>query len=463
MSLLFHSTRGASPDVDIRAVALAGLAPDGGLYLPKTWPQFSPADIAALRGQPYREIAFRVLRPFMTGVVPDDKLRGLIEKSYAGFNVPDVVAMRQLTGDTHILELFHGPTLAFKDVALQFLGHLFEYFLQDSTQRLTVISATSGDTGSAAIEALAGRKNIDLFILYPEKGPSEIQRKQMTCVDAPNVHAIAVKGSFDDCQAIVKAMFADTALRAEWNLSTVNSINLVRILVQIVYYFAAASQVPDRPSFVVPTGNFGDIYAGYAATRCGLPVARLAVATNSNDILARFFATGSMRPEPVQGTLSPSMDIQISSNFERFLFDLCSQNGVQLSEFMNDLKIKGGFAVTPSQHEKARQIFVAGRADDAETLTTISDNYESNGYILDPHTAVGVKVADRLAAQLPKPVFCLATAHPAKFPDTVYRAIGQRPQVPPYTAALMSKAERTTLLAADMRQIANFIKEKKNL
>jgi threonine synthase len=289
MSLRFYSTRGLAPETDLRTVALTGLAPDGGLYLPKTWPHFSPGEIEAMRGKSYNDIAFQVLRPFMEGVVPDAILRGIIEKSYAVFDVPDTVQMRALVDGTYILELFHGPTLAFKDVALQFMGHLFDYFLRDSDTRMTIIGATSGDTGSAAIAAFAGRAKSDLFVLYPDKGPSEIQRKQMTCVDAPNVHAIAVKGNFDDCQSLVKTMFANEKLRHEWNLSTINSINLVRILAQIVYYFVAAAHIgPGHPSFVVPTGNFGDIYAGYAAMQCGLPIARLAVASNSNDILTRF-------------------------------------------------------------------------------------------------------------------------------------------------------------------------------
>ncbi|MGB9154350.1 MAG: threonine synthase [Alphaproteobacteria bacterium] len=459
--MLFHSTRGLAQETDIRGVALAGLAPDGGLYLPKEWPQFSASDIAAMRGQSYQEIAFRVLQPFLQSAVPDNVLREIVKKSYEVFDVPEITPLRKLGNGLSVLELFHGPTLAFKDIALQFLGHLFEYFLQDSNKRMTIIGATSGDTGSAAIAALANRKNIDLYILYPDKGPSEIQRKQMTCVDAPNVHAIAVTGSFDDCQAIVKSLFADQTLREGWNLSTVNSINLVRIIAQIVYYFAAAQMAEGKPSFVVPTGNFGDIYAGYAAMKCGLPISKLAIASNSNDILTRFFATGSMSTEPVRSTYSPSMDIQISSNFERLLFDLCGQDAVQLRAYMDDLKNTNGFSVSLNQLEQAREIFVAGRADDHETLATIAGTYKKHNYILDPHTAVGVKVAHDLAAQLPQPVICLATAHPAKFPNTVNRAIGHIPPLPSRTADLINKPERTTLLPADTQQIAAFIKERK--
>ncbi|MDE2029748.1 MAG: threonine synthase [Alphaproteobacteria bacterium] len=459
MSVVFHSTRGLAPETDIRGVALAGLAPDGGLYLPKTWPRFSPDGIAAMRGAPYQDIAFHVLRPFFDGAIADDDLEHIVEKTYAAFDVPEVTPLRALGGELHILELFHGPTLAFKDVALQFLGHMFDHFLRASGKQITIIGATSGDTGSAAIAALAGRANIDLFILYPDKGPSEIQRKQMTCVEAGNVHAIAVQGSFDDCQAIVKAMFADAALRDELSLTTVNSINLLRILAQIVYYFVAASHFDAPPSFVVPTGNFGDIYAGYAAAQCGLPVAKLAVASNSNDILTRFFATGRMEAGAVQGTLSPSMDIQVSSNFERLLFDLCGRDAALVRALMGEMKGKGSFAVSAPQFAQAQKIFAAACADDEETLATIADVYGKCDYMIDPHTAVGVKVARDLAATLTQPVICLATAHPAKFPDTVRKATGRTPVLPENTAALIGKPERTVLLPADRRAITDFVRK----
>ncbi|MDE1901450.1 MAG: threonine synthase [Alphaproteobacteria bacterium] len=461
--MTFHSTRGLAPETDIRGVALAGLAPDGGLYLPAAWPHFSPADIAAMRGKPYADIAFRVLRPFFQGIVPDADLRTIIDTSYGAFDVADVTPLRQFDDSFYILELFHGPTLAFKDIALQFLGHMFDYLLRGTEKKLTVIGATSGDTGSAAMAALAGRAHIDLFILYPDKGPSEIQRRQMTCLDAANVHAVAVRGSFDDCQTIVKDMFADAALRDELNLTTVNSINLLRILAQIVYYFFAASRLPENaaPCFAVPTGNFGDIYAGYAAMQCGLPVAKLAVASNSNDILTRFFASGRMETGPVQGTLSPSMDIQVSSNFERLLFDLCGRDAAHLRGLMDNLKTRGAFAVTAAQMEKARALFAAGCAGDAQTLATIADVYKAYDYLLDPHTAVGVKVARDLASQLPQPVICLATAHPAKFPETVARATGQTPSMPPRLAGIMDKPERTALMPANKDVIVDYIKRNK--
>jgi len=461
MSLLYRSTRGLAPETDLRTVALSGLAPDGGLYLPTQWPHFSASQLSAMRDQSYQDIAFQVLHPFMQEAIPSEILQDIIAQTYAVFDSKKITPLIELGPSQHLLELFHGPTLAFKDIALQFLGHVFEYFLKDADTRMTIVGATSGDTGSAAMAALAHRKNIDVFILYPARGPSDIQRKQMTCVEAPNVHAIAVEGSFDDCQAIVKSLFADETLRREWNLSTVNSINLLRILAQIVYYFVAAQKVDGKPSFVVPTGNFGDIYAGYAAMKCGLPMGKLVIASNSNDILTRFFSTGKMLPEPVKGTLSPSMDIQISSNFERLLFDLCAQDATQVRQLMAELKSGEGFSVSSAQLEQARHVFLAGRADDSETLKTIADIHTKYDYVLDPHTAVGVKVARDLAAQIPGPVVCLATAHPAKFPDTVERAIGQRPIVPAQTAALISGAERTTLLAADMQQITAFIKKRK--
>ena len=455
--MLFHSTRGSAPEVDIRSASLAGLAPDGGLYLPKIWPQFSEGYFQEMRHQSYGEIAFRVMQPFMQGAVPDEVLCAIIDKSYGVFDAENVTPLRVLSDDLRILELFHGPSLAFKDIAMQFLGHSFEYFLRDSARHMTIIGATSGDTGSAAIAALAGHRNIETFILYPQKGPSDIQRKQMTCVDASNVHALAIDGTFDDCQHIVKTLFADQALREKLNLNTVNSINWLRILAQMVYYFVAAAKTESKPSFVVPTGNFGDIFAGYAAMKCGLPIGKLVVASNSNDILTRFFATGKMEPKVAQLTLSPSMDIQISSNFERLLFDLCDGNAAQLRGLMNDLKDKKSFSVSAAQLAKAKETFMAGCANDDETLTTIALIEEKYGYILDPHTAVGVKVAQDLAAQLPQPVICLGTAHPAKFPETIRNAIGQEPTLPEKIDDLISKPERTILLPADAKQVADFI------
>ncbi|MFA5040744.1 MAG: threonine synthase [Bdellovibrionales bacterium] len=458
--MLFRSTRGFLPETNIRRAALEGIAPDGGLYLPKLWPQFLPDDMAAMRGKSYQDIAFHVLKPFLRDVILDNDLREIIRKSYAVFDAADITPLHGL-GNNSVLELFHGPTLAFKDIALQFVGHVFEYFLQGTGERKTVVSATSGDTGPAAIAALANRKNIDVFILYPEKGPSDIQRKQMTCVDAPNVYTIAVDGSFDDCQRIVKEMFADAALREAWNHTTVNSINWLRIMAQIVYYFAAALKTEGKPTFVVPTGNFGNVFAGYAAMKCGLPVERLVIASNSNNILTRFFASGRMTPEPVKRTLSPSMDIQISSNFERLLFDLCDSDTTQVRGMMNDLRSKGGFAVSERQLELARKVFSAGSSSDEETLATIADVYKKYGMILDPHTAVGVSVAQRMSPKLSQPTVFLATAHPTKFPETIKKALGLTLPMLPRIAALISKPERIVRLPANKQQIAAFINERK--
>jgi len=461
MTLLYHSTRGAAPELDLRGATMAGLASDGGLYLPKTWPQFSAGDLAAMKNKPYVEVAMRVLAPFTAGVLTEDTLRRLLTEAYASFADPEITPMKKIDERTHALELFHGPTLAFKDVALQLLGGVFEHFLNESGERITVIGATSGDTGSAAMAALAGRKNVNVFILYPQKGPSDIQRKQMTCIDAPNVHAVAVEGTFDDCQAIVKSLFNDAPVRAKYNLAAVNSINWLRILAQMVYYFVAAARFAPKPiSFVVPTGNFGNVFAGYAAMKCGLPVSKFAVASNRNDILTRFFANGRMKAEGVQSSLSPSMDIQVSSNFERLLFDLCDQSGAAVQSLMDTMRDKGEFSVTPQQLGKARQYFTAAKVDDALTLQTIADVYHECGYVLDPHSAVGVAAARQLARELPDPVVCLACAHPAKFPDTIHRAIGLRPALPDAVAALMQKPERTVLLPADRTKIERFMAEK---
>lgn len=457
----FFSTRGLAPVADLRHVALEGLAPDGGLYLPEAWPHFSAEDLGSMRGKPYNEIAFRVLSPFLREGIPDADLKTLIEKAYASFATSKVTPLRPM-GEDFILELFHGPTLAFKDVALQFVGHAFDYFLKNENKRKTVIGATSGDTGSAAIEALANRENVDVFILYPDRGPSEIQRKQMTCVDASNVHTLAIDGSFDDCQSIVKGLFADKELRKAWNPTTVNSINLLRILAQIVYYFVAALEVNGAPTFVVPTGNFGDIFAGYAAKACGLPVEKLVVASNSNNILTRFFATGDMTPEPVRRTLSPSMDIQISSNFERVLFDLCEKDGSRVRGLMESLRNEGRFAVSTAALDEARKTFAAGFATDEETLATMADVYKQYGIVLDPHTAVGVNVARKLKLESGSPVVFLSTADAAKFPETTARALGFAPSVPERVAKLISKKERTTPMVADIRKVAAFIEENGN-
>jgi threonine synthase len=405
MTILYHSTRGNAPELDLRGATMAGLASDGGLYLPKAWPTFSGTDLTAMKGKSYIDIAMAVLKPFVDGVLNDAVLKQLLTQAYAGFEDPAITPLRNVGKDLHILELFHGPTLAFKDVALQLLGGVFEYFLHQSGERITVIGATSGDTGSAAMAALANRQNINVFILYPNKGPSDIQRKQMTCIDAKNVHAIAVEGTFDDCQAIVKSLFNDAPVRKKYNLAAVNSINWLRILAQMVYYFVAVAHfAPKQISFVVPTGNFGNVFAAYAAKRCGLPISKLAIASNRNDILTRFFESGQMKAESVQSSLSPSMDIQISSNFERLLFDLCGGSGADVEKLMNTMRDQGEFTVTPQQLGQARQYFTAARVSDEETLATIASVYKESAYILDPHSAVAVAAARKLRQELPEPV-----------------------------------------------------------
>ena len=463
MSFTYHSTRGLAPELDFRGVTMAGLASDGGLYVPKVWPHFSSNDIAAMKGLPYQDIALQVMRPFVAGVLDDTQLRDLIAKSYVPFADPAVTPLRPMGENLWLLELFHGPTLAFKDVALQFLGNVFEHFLSQSNERMTIIGATSGDTGSAAIAATANRKNIQTIILYPHGRPSDIQRKQMTCVDAPNVHAVAVEGSFDDCQAIVKALFNDEATRKRYKLAAVNSINWARILAQIVYYFVAAVRLgaPEKTvSFVVPTGNFGNVYAAYAAKKCGLPIAKLGVASNRNDILTRFFATGRMEVGEVAATLSPSMDIQVSSNFERLLLDLCQGDTGDVRAKMDALRTHGAFAVTPEQRATARALFAAARVDDDQTVTTIKDIYARTGLLLDPHTAVGVGGEKMLESELSGNIVALACAHPAKFPEVIQRAVNINVNVPDEVAELLRKPERVTVIPADIRAVHDILASK---
>ena len=458
MDVTYISTRGQAPELDFRGVTLAGLAVDGGLYVPKIWPHFSPEDLAAMVGASYGEIAERVLTPFVGRTFSAVTLRRLLAESYATFDHPDVVSLRKLDKIGLLCDLSQGPTLAFKDIALQFLGRVFEAF----GERRTILGATSGDTGSAAMAALAGRKNIDVFILYPAKGPSAIQRRQMTCLGAPNVHAIAVDGSFDDCQALVKAAFNDAPFRTTYHLGAVNSINWCRILAQMVYYFVIAARLgmPKDLTVVVPTGNFGNIYAGYAARRCGLPLRPLVIASNNNDVLPRFFASGQMKAETVHSTLSPSMDIQISSNFERLLFDVCEGSGEQVRGLMAALATTGAFTVTPAQLTKARAFFAAERVDDDETLHTMREVYAASGVVLDPHTAVGVAVARRL--KLTGETVTLATADPAKFPDVCQKAIGVTPEHP-RLKVLWHKVEQTEQLPNDLEKLKNFIVERVSL
>ena len=424
----YVSTRGEAPVLGFTDVLLAGLARDGGLYVPEHWPQIDADTIAGFLGKPYSDVAFSVLQPFVDGEIADADLKAMIHDAYATFDHPTVAPLTQLAPGHFILELFHGPTLAFKDVAMQLLARMMDHALAARGRRATIVGATSGDTGGAAIEAFRGRDNVDIFILFPHGRVSPVQQRQMTTVPDENVHAIAVDGNFDDCQALVKAMFNDFGFRDRVGLSGVNSINWARIVAQIVYYFTAAVSLgaPDRRvSFTVPTGNFGDIFAGYAAARMGLPVDRLTVATNVNDILDRALKTGRYEVRGVAPTASPSMDIQVSSNFERLLFEAYDRDATAVRRLMDGLSQAGAFTIEDAALEAIRERFDAARADEDETANTIRQVRQDAGYTLDPHSAVGVAVTEKSQGAAMK--VTLATAHPAKFPDAVEAACGARP------------------------------------
>ena len=453
----YISTRGRAPELDFDEVLLSGLARDGGLYVPETWPTLSHDEIRALVGQPYAEAATRLMAPF-ADTVPRDDLAKIADDAYAQFDHAAVAPLRQLDDNTWLLELFHGPTLAFKDMAMQMLGRLFDHVLTKHGRRVTIVGATSGDTGSAAIEACRDREAIDIFILYPEGRVSEVQRRQMTTVDAPNVHNIAIQGTFDDCQALVKAMFNDLEFRDRQQLSAVNSINWARVAAQIVYFFTAAVSLgaPERKiAFSVPTGNFGCVFAGYAAAAMGLPIERLTVATNRNDILHRFFSSGEYKLEDVVATQSPSMDIQIASNFERLLFDLAGREGAAVEALLAGLSQSGAFSVNDDQLAQARRNFNSHRVDEDITTATIRQTYQQSGVLIDPHTAVAVRAAQEVQSEAATVV--LGTAHPAKFPDAVERASGVRPQLPARLADLHARKENYTTLENDLATVQNFI------
>jgi threonine synthase len=459
-----HGSQGNPEPLGFEDVMLAGLARDGGLYLPAEWPQFSKAEIAALKGQPYGEVAYRVMRPFVGVALDEATFRRLIGEAYASFETPEVAPVKSL-GDSglHLLELFHGPTLAFKDVALQLLGRMLDHTLTARHQHATIVGATSGDTGSAAIEAVRDRKTIDVFMLFPRDRVSDVQRRQMTTVLAPNVHNVAIEGTFDDCQDLAKACFNDLAFRDRHALTAVNSINFARVMAQIVYYFWAAVKLgaPERPvAFTVPTGNFGNVYAGYAARQMGLPVSHFVVATNSNDILARFFETGAMAMTDVVPTYSPSMDIQISSNFERLLFDLYGRDGKALAEAMAGFRSSGALEVGANALGGVRELFDAGRLDDDGTLKAIVDCRKRFGLTLDTHSAVGYAVAQQHRRDTKVPMIVLSTAHPAKFPDAVQKAVGERPALPPRLADLMDRTERVDGLHNDVVALKGLIDER---
>ncbi|MGQ0585472.1 MAG: threonine synthase [Reyranella sp.] len=460
-----HGSQGQPAPLGFEDIMLAGLARDGGLYLPAEWPQFSKAEIAGLKGLDYSELAFRIMRPFVGDTFDEATFRRLIGEAYASFETPEVAPVKPL-GDSglHLMELFHGPTLAFKDVALQLLGRMLDHTLTRRSQHATIVGATSGDTGSAAIEAVRDRKTIDIFMLFPKGRVSEVQRRQMTTVSAPNVHNIAVQGTFDDCQDLAKACFNDLAFRDRHALTAVNSINFARVMAQIVYYFWAALKLgaPERPvAFTVPSGNFGNVYAGYAARQMGLPISHFVVGTNSNDILARFFESGTMTMTEVVPTWSPSMDIQISSNFERLLFDLYDRNGKTLADAMAAFRNTGTLKVGANALAGVRELFDAGRVDEPGTLAAIADCHRRFGETIDPHTAIGYAVAQQHRRDPAIPMVVLATAHPAKFPDAVEKATGVRPPLPARLGDLMDRAERVDGLRNDIDELKAMIDERR--
>ena len=456
----YQSTRGQAESLDFEQVTLTGLASDGGLYVPAEWPRFSEDEIRAMRGLSYVDLAVRIMRPYVEDALSDEELKELCTAAYGRFAHKAVTPLVQIDERQWLLELFHGPTLAFKDVALQLLGLLFETFLTRSKKNITIVGATSGDTGSAAIDAVAGRENVEIFMLHPHERVSDVQRRQMTTVFAPNVHNIAIEGSFDDAQAFVKRMFGDEKVRETLRLSAVNSINWARLMAQIVYYFAAALQLgaPDRKvAFSVPTGNFGDVFAGYVASRMGLPIERLIVATNVNDILHRALSAGDYSVGTVTPTAAPSMDIQVSSNFERLLFDLEGRDGRKTAQRMAEFEGTKTMALTDDMRGSAASLFVSDAVSPEDMNSAIAWACEEAGEILDPHTAIGLAAARRADIAPETPIVTLATAHPAKFRDAVERACGHRPALPARMGDLFAREERFTVLPGEYEAVRDHI------
>ena len=456
----YVSTRGSAPTLDFAGVTLAGLANDGGLYVPAEWPRFSPEEIASMRGLPYAELAARVMQPFVGDCLTPESLRGLTAKAYGRFAHAAVTPLTQLDERQWLLELFHGPTLAFKDVALQMLGLLFEEFLAREDGTLTIVGATSGDTGSAAIDAVAGLDRVEIFMLHPKGRVSDVQRRQMTTVRAPNVHNIAIDGSFDDAQAMVKRIFADRDVTAKHRIGAVNSINWARLMAQVVYYFAASLQLggPEREvAFSVPTGNFGDVFAGHVAERTGLPIKRLIVATNTNDILYRALSNGDYSTGTVTPTAAPSMDIQVSSNFERLLFDVGGRDGIALAEQMRGFEASKAMQLTNAQRDGAAALFTSMRADEDDMARAMRWACEDCAEIVDPHTAIGLHAARAVELPHDVPVVTLATAHPAKFPDAVERSTGTRPSLPARVGDLFAREEAYTELPGTYEAVRDHI------
>ena len=468
----FLSTRAAGPapaPCSFEDVLLAGLAEDGGLFVPETLPRLDAAPLRGLGGLPYAELAARIVALFAGDSFSAAELHNLTQTAYRGFRHAAVAPLLQLDERLWLLELFHGPTLAFKDLALQLVGLMFDAVLARRAEQVTIIGATSGDTGSAAMAACRDRAGLDIFMLYPHGRISEVQRRQMTTVDAANAHALAIEGTFDDCQDIVKALFADPALRRDLNLSAVNSINFARVAAQIVYYVAAGLALGAasgrRVSFSVPTGNFGNVYAGHLARALGLPIERLVIGTNANDILARYLARGEMRIGPVAASLTPSMDIQVASNFERLLFELKGRNGAAVATALQAFRRTGALPADEQAWRQASGLFSAHRADDGLTLATIAEVHARSGIMIDPHTAVAVAAARAEIEGMKTdpenrdtPMIALATAHPAKFPDAVERATGIRPALPPALADIMERRERVTVVPNDVGAVARHLR-----
>lgn len=456
----YISTRGQAPALNFEDVLLAGLASDGGLYVPENLPRFTLEEIASWNGLPYHELAFRVMRPFVAESISDADFKAILEDTYAGFAHSAVAPLRQLDTNEWVMELFHGPTLAFKDFALQLLGRLLDHFLTKRGERVVIMGATSGDTGSAAIEGCRRCENVDIFILHPHHRVSEVQRRQMTTILGDNIHNIAIEGNFDDCQEMVKASFADQGFLKGTRLVAVNSINWARIMAQIVYYFHAALQLggPLRSmAFSVPTGNFGDIFAGYLARNMGLPISQLVVATNRNDILHRFMSGNQYDKDTLHPSLSPSMDIMVSSNFERLLFDLHGRNGALVKDLMDSFRQNGKLSVEPERWTEARRLFDSLAVDDEATCATIAEVHAQCGEVLDPHTAIGVRAARECRRSMSTPMITLGTAHPVKFPDAVRKAGVVEPQLPPHLADLFDREERCTVLPNSLTEIQQFV------
>lgn len=456
----YHSTRGKAPELNFEDVVLTGLASDGGLYLPKELPYYQPEIIANWAKLSYQELAFEIMYPFIGECVPKEEFRTIIQESYQNFRHPAIAPLKELGHNEWLLELFHGPTLAFKDFALQFLGHLLDHILKKRKEKVIILGATSGDTGSAAIHGCRRCDNIDIFILHPHNKVSDVQRKQMTTILDSNIHNIAIEGNFDDCQNLVKASFNDqTFLKGKRRLVAVNSINWARIMAQIVYYFYAALQLgaPAKTvSFSVPTGNFGDIFAGYLAYKMGLPIKQLIIATNSNDILHRFITNNDYSIKPITHTLSPSMDISISSNFERLLFDLCDQDGDIVNQLMKNFT-ENAIHIEEAKWQKARALFASKSVDDAATCATIKEIFNTTEETLDPHTATGIKAARSCNKDPNTPMVTLATAHPAKFSEAITKAGLEPATLPPHLANLMQQEERMSVLQNDLAALQSHI------